>query len=131
MGTKREDYAYGQSAFMRADEWAGKSLSVYIEGIEDVEFEKGLKPVLKLRGQEKGLVVNATNFDTLADVFGSNPSKWPGHTIVLKGEKVLFKGKRVDSIRVIVPEQSRPKPALAQTKPSDEMDDEIPDDFAV
>jgi hypothetical protein len=86
---------------------------------------------LKLRGQEKGLVVNATNFDTLADVFGSDPSKWPGHTIVLKGEKVLFKGKRVDSIRVIVPEQSRPKPALAQTKPSDEMDDEIPDDFAV
>jgi hypothetical protein len=40
MGTKREDYAYGQSAFMRADEWAGQSLSDYIEGIEDVEFEK-------------------------------------------------------------------------------------------
>jgi hypothetical protein len=78
MGTRREDYCYGQTSFMRADEWVGKELSVYIEAIEDVQFEQGLKPVLRLRGQEKGLVVNATNFDLLADAFGSNPSKWAG-----------------------------------------------------
>src|SRR5690242_9374562 len=117
MGTSREDYSYGQSAYMKADEWVGKNLSLYIEAVEDVEFEKGLKPVLKFRGQDKGLVVNATNFDTLADALGSNPSKWPGHTIILKGEKVPFKGKRVDSIRVSVPKQSRPKPASSQTEP--------------
>jgi hypothetical protein len=127
MGTRREDYCYGQTAFMRADEWVGKELSVYIEEIEDVTFEQGLKPVLKFRGQEKGLVVNATNFDTLADAFGSNPSRWPGHTIVLKGEKVLFKGKRVDSIRVSVPKQAKPKSPPTEGEPSDSMDDGIPD----
>jgi hypothetical protein len=127
MGTRREDYCYGQTTFMRADEWVGKELSVCIEAIEDVTFEQGLKPVLKFRGQEKGLVVNATNFDLLADAFGSNPSKWPGHNIILKGEKVLFKGKRVDSIRVSVPKQSKPKSAPPEGEPSDSMDDGIPD----
>jgi autonomous glycyl radical cofactor GrcA len=126
MGTKREDYCYGQSAYMRAEEWVGKSVPLYIEEVEDVEFEKGLKPVLKFRGQEKGLVVNATNYDILADAFGNNPTKWPGHTIVLKGEKVRFKGRPVDSIR-IVPKRSKSKPA--PTEP-DDLEDEIPDDFA-
>jgi autonomous glycyl radical cofactor GrcA len=127
MGTRREDYCYGQSAYMKAEEWVGRSMPVYIEAVEDVEFEKGLKPVLKLRGQEKGLVVNATNYDVLADAFGNNPSKWPGHTIVLKGEKVPFKGKRVDSIRVSVPRQSKPKPAPTEGEPLDDLDDGIPD----
>jgi len=124
MGTRREDYSYGQSAYMKAEDWVGKSTAVYIEAVEDIEFEKGLKPVLKFRDQQKGLVVNATNFDVLADAFGNNPTKWPGHTIVLKGEKVPFKGKRVDSIRVSVPEQPKQQ---AKQPPSDDMDDGIPD----
>jgi hypothetical protein len=127
MGTRREDYCYGQSAYMKAEDWVGKSTTTYIEAVEDVEFEKGLKPVLRLRGQEKGLVLNATNFDILADAFGNNPTKWPGHTIVLKGEKVPFKGKRIDSIRVSVPEQ--PKQQTKQ-QPPDDMDDGLPDGFA-
>jgi hypothetical protein len=127
MGTRREDYCYGQSAYMKAEDWVGKSTTTSIEAVEDVEFEKGLKPVLRLRGQEKGLVLNATNFDILADAFGSNPSKWPGRTIVLKGEKVPFKGKRIDSIRVSVPEQ--PKQQTKQ-QPRDDMDDGLPDEFA-
>jgi autonomous glycyl radical cofactor GrcA len=119
MGTKREDYCYGQSSFMKAEDWAGRSQSFYIEAVDDVEFEKGLKPVLKLRGQEKGLVVNATNFDVLADAFGSNPGKWPDHTIVLRGTKTRFKGRMVDSIQVSVPKQ-QPK-----QQPSDDLE-EIP-----
>jgi hypothetical protein len=91
-------------------------------GDRNVELEKGLKPVLKLSGQEKRLVVNATNYDALADAFGSNPSKWAGHTIELKGEKVLFKGRRIDSIRVSVP-KLQPK----QETIDGGLDDEIPD----
>jgi hypothetical protein len=122
MGTKRTDYCYGTSAYMRADEWVDKSQLVHIVDVEDVEFEKGLKPVLKFSGYSKGLVVNGTNFDTLADALGSNPTKWPGHAIILKGEKVAFKGQRVNSIRVSVPKQRQPK-----QPPSDDPDDGIPD----
>jgi hypothetical protein len=130
MGTKREDYCYGQSAYMLAEDWVNKSQLVHIVDVEDVEFEKGLKPVVKFKGYSKGLVVNGTNFDTIADALGSNPTKWPGHAIILKGEKVLFKGKRVDSIRVSVPKQSKPKPAPTEAELPDDPDDGIPDDFA-
>jgi autonomous glycyl radical cofactor GrcA len=122
MGERREDYCYGKSAYMKADEWVGKSVSTYIEEVVDEKFEQGLKPTLKLRGQEKRLVVNATNFDALAEAFGNNPSKWPGHSILVEGVKVPFKGKRVDSIRVKV----RPSKADVENPP---FDDDLPENL--
>jgi|SRR5262245_49672089 len=105
MGT-REDYAYGSSDYLKAEKLAGKTVRVIIEDVEDVEFEKGLKPVLSFEGKEKRLVVNATNFDILCDGISNNTNNWPGHAIILRGEKTKFKGKLVDSIRVsVVPKE--------------------------
>ena len=101
MGT-RDQYAYGQSDYLKAETLAGKSTRVIISDVEDVEFEKGLKPVLSFEGKEKRLVVNATNFDILCDGISNNTNNWVGHAIVLRGEKTKFKGKLVDSIRVSV-----------------------------
>jgi hypothetical protein len=112
----RSTYAYGQSEYLRADDWAGKSQRVIIAAVDDVEFERGLKPVLTLKGLDKKLVVNATNFDILMDAFGNNTDKWVGHSIVLEGTKISFKGKRVDSVRVSVPKQAA-KPV--QEEPED------------
>jgi hypothetical protein len=118
----RSTYAYGQSEYLRADDWAGKSQRVIIAAVDDVEFERGLKPVLTLKGLDKKLVVNATNFDILMDAFGNNTDKWVGHSIVLEGTKISFKGKRVDSIRVSVPKQAA-TPAPEEEVP---FDDELP-----
>ena len=125
MGTSRNDYCYGQSTFMKAKDWEGKSARACIEGVEDVEFERGLKPVLKLRGQDKKLVLNATNFDVIAEALGNNPQKWPGHIIKLEGTKVPFKGNRVASIRVSVPPPLKAAPS--QVEP--EFDDELPEEI--
>jgi hypothetical protein len=100
---ERNHYAYGNSDYLKAEKLAGKSVRVIISDVEDVEFEKGLKPVLSFEGKEKRLVVNATNFDTLAADISNNTNNWPGHAIMLHGEKTRFKGKLVDSIRVNVP----------------------------
>jgi hypothetical protein len=105
---ERKDYAYGGD-YLKADDIAGKSARVLISKAEDVEFEKGLKPVLSFEGKRKRLVVNATNFDILCEAFGNNTAKWVGHTIVLEGVKVPFKGKVVDSIRVSVPKEAQVK----------------------
>jgi hypothetical protein len=98
----------------------GKTLRARISRVEDVEFEQGLKPVLSFDGQDKSLVVNSTNFDVLADGISNNTQSWAGHTVLLKGEKVRFKGRLVDSIRVSVPKQAR------KSQPEPEPDDEIP-----
>ena len=122
MGT-RESYGYGTSRFLRAEDLAGKTVRVIIAAVEDVAFdERGLKPVLWFEGKKRGLVVNSTNFDVLAAGIGNNTKDWPRHAIELRGEKVSFKGRHVDSIRVTV---SRPQPK--QEAVEDDLDDEIPD----
>jgi hypothetical protein len=125
---ERKDYAYGTSRYLRADEMVGKTIRDVIADVEDVQFdEKGVKPVLVLENQEKCLVVGASNFDILAAGISSRTQDWIGHTILLRGAKTRFKGRMVDSIQVSVPKQSKPK--QAPTEP-DDLEDEIPDDFA-
>lgn len=116
---ERKDYAYGTSNYLKAEDLAGKNVRVVISNVEDIEFDKGLKPVLSFEGKKKRLVVNATNFDILCAGISNNTKDWPGHTIMLRGEKALFRGKLVDSIRVDVLKQ-QPK-----QQPSDNME-EIP-----
>jgi hypothetical protein len=117
MGT-RADYSYGESRFLKAADIAGHSVAVTISSVEDVELEKGVKPVLFFENKKKGLVVNMTNFDILSEAFGGFTNKWTGHRIVLAVEKVPMKGQRVDSIRVRIP-PGQPKP--------DDLNDVIPE----
>jgi hypothetical protein len=121
---ERKDYAYG-SNYLKGTEIAGKTARVIISGVEDVEFEKGLKPVLSFEGKKKRLVVNATNFDILCAGISNNTKDWPGHTITLRGEKVKFKGDLVDSIVVSVPKATPKQTARAEEEPPP-FDDEIP-----
>jgi hypothetical protein len=126
---ERKDYAYGSQKYVRAEELAGKTVTVTIENVEDVQFDDtGAKPVLHFKGKKKGLVVTATKFDVLAAAISPRTENWVGHTITLKGEKVWFKTQLVDSIIVSVP--TKPKQQPAKEVSPDDIDDGIPDDFA-
>jgi hypothetical protein len=122
---ERKDYGYAKSKYLRAEDLVGKTVRVVISNVEDIEFDKGLKPVLSFENKQKTLPVNASNFDTLAAAISPRTQDWVGHTITLKGEKVRFKGQLVDSIKVSVPAQTKPKESK-QTK-TDDFDDGIPD----
>jgi hypothetical protein len=129
---KRADY-FGKSQYFGADEMASKTLRLTIIGAEDAEFEKDggkvvLKPVLSFRNEERKLVVGAMNYDRLADAFGDETKDWVGRTVILRGERVLFRGKRVNSI-IAEPVRQRTQPAPKQEAP-DDFDDGMPDDFA-
>jgi hypothetical protein len=117
----RSTYAYGQSKYLRADEWVGKRQRMTIVSVDDVEFEQGLKPVLTFADHDKKFVVNATNFDILMDALGNNTNKWPGNDVVLAGVKVRFKGRSVDSARISVPAQ----PAKPMPDDEPDFDDEV------
>jgi len=128
---ERKDYGYGQSRYLRADEMVGKVMRVCIASVEDIEFDdKGPKPVLNFVGQDKSLVVNSTNFDVLAAGINNNSNNWVGHSILLRGEKIRFRGRLVDSIRVAMPPQASKAAGAKQQAPADfevPWDDEIPD----
>jgi hypothetical protein len=128
MGTKA-DYGYGESRYLKAEDLVGKTYNVAIEHVEDVQFDRGVKPVIYFRGWKKGLVVNATNFDVLAAAIDGDSQKWVKHTVTLSGTKVPFSGKQVDSIKISVPKVSV-RLVKEPTAADPELDDEIPD-FAV
>ena len=77
---------------------------------ELVGQDKKSKCVLYLKGQEKTLVLNGTNWDAIAAFCGGDSDEWSGKDIVLFATQTPYQGKMVDCIRV-----RRPRPA-ASTK---------------
>jgi hypothetical protein len=119
----RGNYAYGSSKYLKAADLVGKTVNVTVGQVEDVKFEQGLKPVLTFDGKDKGLVVNATNFDILSDAFGGYTENWVGKLITVAGEKITVKGVRTDTIKVHIPAQ----PQVQRTpQPTQGGDEEVP-----
>jgi hypothetical protein len=71
--------------------------------------------VLYLDGQ-KPLVLNRTNFETLADAFGDS-DEWAGNKVKVFTARTQYQGKSIDGLRV---EPIVPKPAAAA-----DLNDEI------
>ena len=73
------------------------------------------KHVLHFEDQ-KPLVLNRTNWDTLEEAFGDSDD-WPGNKVKLRSARTQYQGKSVDGLRV---EAIVPTPA-----PKDEPNDDI------
>lgn len=78
-----------------------------VSGGQDAPEEK---PVVYFKGQEKGLVLNQTNFGTLATLHGDESDDWEGCRCELYPTTTEFRGKMVPCIRVRAAEPVRPEP---------------------
>lgn len=106
----------------------------------DNKSEKERKLVLYFHGKEKGLVLNVTNANMMAEIANSRDyDYWPGHKVLLYRTMVEFGGKRVPGLRldhvpseVLKPSTPPvpPPPPPSAPRPDGSVDDsEIP--FAV
>ncbi len=86
--------------------------------------DKEKKPVLYFNGAQKGLVLNKTNANVIADAYGDDTANWEGKDVEIYPTEVEFKGKLVDGIRLRVTAAAKPQPAAAPMV--DEFGDEIP-----
>ena len=122
------------SRFLKCADLKGRPQTVIIEDVtkEEVGDDKKSKPVMTFRGKTKGFVLNATNYDVIADAYGDETGEWNGQPLELYPTKVDFKGTRTDAIRVRIPQTSTSHPAVKPAPESvrpppvrDDMDDEI------
>jgi hypothetical protein len=60
------------------------------------------KPVLYFRGKTKGLALNKTNANTIANVYGYETDNWIGAEIDVYPAMVDYQGKQVEAIRLRV-----------------------------
>ena len=89
------------SKYLKASDLQGREAQVVIDR---VVREDGIdKPVMYFQGKEKGLVVNKTNWNRVAYLYGDESDDWAGREIILAAELVEYQGKTVEGTRVRPP----------------------------
>ena len=92
-----EDYLNSGVAFLKAlDFEINESRKYEVTGKEDREFDKGIKPMLIVKGldeEEHGFVLNRTNLDFLIEKGYHNFEELYGKTVTIKKEERFFEGK--------------------------------------
>lgn len=120
------------SEYLKAADLQGKSVTVIMERIEIREVGDGPKPVLYFQDKERGLVLNKTNSNTIASIYGEETDDWTGQPITLFEAQVDFQGKVVPAIRVRMPPRQPNRAPVRETQPPPppaahgKIDDEVP-----
>ena len=109
------------SDYLKAADLQDRTIRVTMSHIKLEQIGQGdkqeTKPVLYFQGKEKGLVLNKTNANTIAAVYGDDTDNWEGAEIDLFPAMVDFQGKSVAAIRVKVPPIQRQRAAPLNPQP--------------
>lgn len=105
--------------YLKASDLQGRDVTVKMGRVEQEKIGDDHKLILYFQGKEKGMVLNKTNANSIADVYGGETNDWYGQSIILFEQMVDFQGKRVPGLRVRAPR--REAPPVRQTAPRREM----------
>ena len=107
--------------YLKASDIKGHVVRVVIDRVEVEDLGGETKPVLYFTGKDKGMVLNKTNATTIAEVYGDEDTEtWEGKLVELYVARVDFQGKRVDGLRVRIPEGAPMKARAVQPDPDSE-----------
>jgi hypothetical protein len=117
------------SKWLRASDLNGRTITVTMSHVasEDVSGNGEPQPVLYFEGKEKGMCLNKTNANKIAEIFGDDYSNWAGSQIVLYEAMVQFRDKMVPAIRVRgTPHTAQPRMQPQPKTSAEIIDDDIP-----
>ena len=104
-----------QGSYLKSADLGKHRPVVIIESVDWAELGDDKRRVLTFKGKDKGLVLNKTNWNMIAEITGQDDDdNWVGHAIQLYATKVDYQGKRVPAIRIEVPRAPR-QAARAET----------------
>ena len=104
-------------SYLRHEDLKGAKIELRMDHVEVEKVGDDTKPVLYFAGKEKGLVLNKTNANRIAEAYGDETDDWKGHPIKIYPTKTDFAGKRVDCIRVEAPQAEAVPAASADDIP--------------
>lgn len=125
------------SKYIKTDDLEGRNVTVTIERVisETIKKDDGTteeKRVVYFRNSSRGMVLNQTNWNAIADICGKDDDdEWSGVKIVLYPSKTQFGAKVVPCIRIIGPAQNAALPmkqlkTVVQESENPALDDDIP-----
>jgi arabinogalactan endo-1,4-beta-galactosidase len=122
------------SKYLKASDLQGRKVKVTISHVEFEDIgqgaDKNRKPVLYFVGKEKGVVMNKTNANNIAMMYGDETDDWQGVEVELFEAMVDFQGQSKPAIRVRPLPPTRKQPAPAEAGPPAghpaSMDSDVP-----
>ena len=100
------------SKYLKAADLNGGEITVTIKDCIVESLGEDKRPVLYFAGKDKGVVLNKTNANNIADAYTPDTDSWVGKKVVLYTAYVDFQGRSVESIRI------RPAKANDQRQPA-------------
>ena len=99
------------SKYLKASDLQGRNHSVTIANVVTEDIGKGEeKLIIYFQGHKKGMVLNKTNANNIAVLYGPETSDWTGQPIIIFEAMVDFQGKTVPALRVRGPQpKDRPQ----------------------
>jgi hypothetical protein len=116
--------------WFKAGDIPEEGLPVRIKSVtrEPVGQEQEEKPIVHFAGQKKALVLNASNYDAIADALDeANTDKWPNRVVELFATQTSFRGKMTPCVRAREYKPRKPN-APASKAPVDELNPPPPRD---
>jgi hypothetical protein len=118
--------------YLKASDLQGRDVPVKMGRVEQEKIGEDQKLILYFQGKEKGMVLNKTNANSIADTYGAETEDWYGKSIILFEQMVDFQGKRVPGLRVRAPRREAPvRQAAPRRETAPAGDDDFPDDRPV
>lgn len=88
------------SNYLKAADLQGRHVAVVISNVVMEDVGDDNKPVVYFRGTQKGVVLNKTNANNIAVLYGDDTDAWIGQTVTLFPAMVDFQGRSVEAIRI-------------------------------
>jgi hypothetical protein len=118
--TPQQDFDVGSlyaGTYVKADDLSGNTYSATVTAVERVEIPEDdgstrPKAAVTLQGWPAKLLLNKTNFETIAAAYGRQSAGWLGKTIEVYPDTTLFGGRSVPCVRVRVPRPAAPVSAV-------------------
>lgn len=112
------------SKYLKAGDLNGREVTAVMDRVEMEVVGQGKdqeeKPIVYFRNGKKGLCLNVTNSNTIAEVYGWDTREWAGKPVVIFETKTNFAGRMVDCLRVRVPTGSELRQHAGE-EPSEEQ----------
>lgn len=113
------------SKYLRASDLQGRNVAVKMGRVDQEKIGDDTKLILYFQGKEKGMVLNKTNANNIASIYGGETEDWYGKDITLVEAMVDYQGKSVPAIRIRAP-QRKPAPAPRRETVDAGYEDERP-----
>jgi hypothetical protein len=114
------------SQYLKASDLQGRNVTIKMGRVEEEKIGNDKKMVLYFQGKDRGVVLNKTNANNIASIYGGETEDWYGQEIVLYEAMVDYQGKSVPAIRMRAPQRKAapaPRREMAEAGFDREVDD--------